>query len=265
MICKRVVLNALVGCFLAIAVAVELNCTSEGRCGNGANTPDDLSGLLQMKTSIGHGHYSPIPCHIHQTWKTSEWQLLPGWVQRSVASFKTQNPKCNHTLWSDADVSAFVKTNYPQHHSTFSSLNAVERADMFRYAVIHHVGGYYADVDVESQAPIETWGIPENMQLVVGYEIGHHLTEAERVAMNFIRTEQFEQWMFGAVAGHPALKRCLDLLEDRQVWGIENTFERTGPALFSDAVHEFLWRYRHQSQLLSVGNQEKGGFPLPAW
>lgn len=185
----------------------------------------------------------PIPCHIHQTWKTSKWDELPDWVKKSVTSFRDKNPGCNHTLWSDADMNSFIETRYPQLQEAWNALKPVQRADLFRYAVIHQFGGYYSDADVECMKPIKDWGVPEGVELAVGYETGYHLKEKQRKQLLFARPEQFEQWTFGAKAGHPALKRCLELFQRKRSWGVEQTVELTGPALFSDAVHEFLWRF----------------------
>lgn len=187
-------------------------------------------------------HGSPIPCHIHQTWKSSKWEELPAWVQSSVSSFKLVNPGCNHTLWSDTDVKSFMARHYP-HLEAFQALTPVQRADIFRYAVIHSLGGFYADSDVDCLKPIQEWGLASGTELAVGYETGFHLTEEERKKLGFGRNEQLEQWMFAAVAGHPALKRCLELFETKREWGVEDTIELTGPSLFSDSVHEYLWRY----------------------
>jgi hypothetical protein len=205
-----------------------------------------------MKSGIRKANASSIPCSIHQTWKTNDVEQLPSWVASSVMSFKTMNPECSHTLWSDADVASFMETKYPQLQEAFVALRPVERADIFRYAVVHSLGGFYSDVDVTCRRPIKDWGIPRQTELVVGYETGRHLSEKERQDTGFIRTEQFEQWTFGATAGHPALKKCLELFEEKREWGIENTLELTGPALFSDAVHEFLWKYGHPKPIGAV-------------
>lgn len=220
--------------------------------------PNDVEGhIASMPTPTSEvlsAHGMVIPCHIHQTWKTNEWAELPDWVQTSVTSFKGVNPGCNHTLWSDADIVAFIGEKFPAMRESFLELAPVQRADMFRYAVIYHFGGIYADVDVTCSKPINEWGVPPDTEFIVGYETAHHLSEREREQLLFGRPEQFEQWMFGAIAGHPALKRCLDSFAQRRMWGVQDTIELTGPSLFSDSVHEFLWQYGKPTALPDVEN-----------
>lgn len=162
-------------------------------------------------------------------------------MQRVAKTFRAVNSGCQHKIWSDQEVDHFMKTFYPDIAAAFPVLKPVERADIFRYAIIHKMGGFYADMDVLQIKPFRSWGVPADTELVVGYETEHPLAEGYRQNVGFTRSEQIEQWFFGAVAGHPALEKCLELFEKRRQWGIEETTEFTGPGLFSDAVHEYLW------------------------
>lgn len=162
-------------------------------------------------------------------------------MQGSVLSFRSMNPQCKHKIWDDAAVEDFMKQNYPDLEEAWPILNPVERADLFRYAVVHKMGGFYADIDVLCLKPLEEWHIPDDAELVVGYENGWHFNESTRLQAGFTRNEQLEQWLFGAAPGHPALKRCLDLYQSKRQWVMDTVVELTGPATFSDAVHEYFW------------------------
>lgn len=190
---------------------------------------------------------SAIPCWIHQTWKTSNVSQLNFMQSNSLESFKTLNPSCQHTLWSDADMAEFMMSEYPEFKKQWPKLKPIERADLFRYAVVHKHGGFYADLDVECLIPIKDWGIGDSIELVLGYETGWHLSEKERKWVGFARSEQFEQWLFAAVPGHPLLRSTLDLFMKKYMWLIDDTIELTGPGLFSDAAHTYLFSLTNSS------------------
>eukprot|EP00913_Durusdinium_trenchii_P002445 g2259.t1 len=79
-----------------------------------------------------------------------------------------------------------------------------------------------------------------DVNFLVGYEAGHQLTESERGDVGFTRVEQLEQWFLASAPGNPVLLRSLEILKEKFLWKIRETVELTGPATFSDAVHEFL-------------------------
>lgn len=212
-----------------------------------------IKGITDQIIGSSVSDKSAIPCSIHQTWKTNDISLLGKDRSSSVQSFKELNPDCSHKLWSDVQVDAFIKEEYPELWKIWTSLEPIQRADLFRYAVILRHGGYYADVDVNCLKPIKDWGIAPSTKLVLGYETGWHLSNAELNSSGFPRSEQFEQWLFAAAPGHPVLSNMLDLSLKRYQGEIRETMELTGPALFSDAVHEYLSRVGRE---IADGNME---------
>mmetsp|Transcript_157688 Transcript_157688/g.278334 ORF Transcript_157688/g.278334 Transcript_157688/m.278334 type:complete len:325 (-) Transcript_157688:69-1043(-) len=228
----------------------EADCSFEG-----ANFLQLTSTVMRGSAShVGNVGSSKIPCYIHQTWKTDDMSKLENEdMQESVRSLQRLNPECKHKIWSDQDVDAFMKKNHPELYWAWPRLKPVERADLFRYAVVHKLGGFYADMDVRMLKPIREWEIPGDTELLVAYEIGWHLREENRDSAGIPRNELFEQWFFGSVPGHPVLKECLSLFETRWKWGVEDIAELTGPAIFSDAVHEHFWSAIANKTRRSVG------------
>jgi len=217
------------------------------------------------------GLRAPIPCRIHQTWKTNNEKLLPAEVFESVQSFRQMNPDCEHKLWSDAEADAMIKDHYPEVLTAYNNLDQpVQRADLFRYAIVHRYGGFYVDADVKCLRPVRSWA-PTNVSLLVGYENTKFLNEEERIANGFARGDQFEQFMFGAVAGHPVMKRCLEIFLLKNKWGIKGVLELTGPGTFSDAVHEFLLHFDsaagRQTLIEEIAGHEgnRSGVPTDHW
>ncbi|CAE7299377.1 och1, partial [Symbiodinium sp. CCMP2456] len=175
---------------------------------------------------------------IHQTWKTHR---LDSTSEEWFATWSDKNPTCEHKLWNDTEVAALVQSTSPDViWPIWQGLLPVERADAFRYLVLWAYGGYYADIDVSCLVPISKMQLPNETDMIVGYETGRHLTEGERESVQFARTDQFEQWFFASAPRNPVLLRCLELIRQKFGWRIESTEELTGPATFTDAVHEFL-------------------------
>eukprot|EP00930_Biecheleria_cincta_P044001 TRINITY_DN30182_c0_g2_i1.p1 TRINITY_DN30182_c0_g2~~TRINITY_DN30182_c0_g2_i1.p1 ORF type:complete len:356 (+),score=50.24 TRINITY_DN30182_c0_g2_i1:71-1138(+) len=199
--------------------------------------------LIQKTNARSNASKNPdsnmhIPCHIHQQWKTQE---LDTEQQQSADSWKSMNPECKYTLWTDKDIESFMRKNF--HNSLWpiwKYLQPIQRADAFRYAVLLHEGGYYADIDVDCMQPIKDWPVPKDISLLLGYEHSYHLGEEERKHVVFSRSEQIQNFFLGSAPGHQVLKRCLEILRMKFRWGVEDTLELTGPATLSDAAHEFL-------------------------
>lgn len=207
--------------------------------------------LLQISHAIdASGFMGRIPCHIHQQWKTRE---LSSEQQNSANSWKTKNPGCNYTLWTDEDIETFMQTSFKDSiWSIWQYLKPIQRADAFRYAVLLKYGGFYADIDVDCVQPLKDWPVSKDISLILGYESSYHLGEETRKQVVFTRSEQVQNFFLASTPGHKVLKRCLEILQMKFNWGIEDTLELTGPATLSDAAHEFL---------LKTADTKPGGDP----
>ena len=89
---------------------------------------------------------------IHQTWKTKD---IPHQFLEYYESWSKLNPDYKHILWDDRDCYGFIQKYYSEFLDTYNRLSRpVERADLFRYLVVYHYGGVYADIDCECIKPI---------------------------------------------------------------------------------------------------------------
>ena len=83
--------------------------------------------------------------NIHQTWKSHN---VPEHLKKQVRSWREQNPNCRYKLWDDKECYLFIKDKFPDFLKTYNLLNKpVMKADLFRYLVVYHYGGVYADID----------------------------------------------------------------------------------------------------------------------
>ena len=167
-------------------------------------------------------------------------------------TWKALNPGCEYKLWNDTEVEALVQeTSKDLIWPIWDGLKPVERADAFRYLVIYEKGGYYADVDVSCERPIHEYPVPLDARMVVGYQGGFRMPDSTQQASPLQRVEQFEQWFFASAPKNPVLLRTLEIIRQKFNWRVHNPCELTGPATFSDAIHEYL----NQSDMGAIADE----------
>lgn len=160
----------------------------------------------------------PIPPLIHQTWKTSN---IPLRWRHLVDSVKRNHPEWTYHLWSDEEMEAHVLDNHPALYPVYMAFEKnVMRADVFRYVVMHDLGGLYCDLDYEFLRP---------------YPYG----EAELVLMEESSEEdggrQIANYVFASAPGHRFWKDVLDDLVRNPpiVTSANDVTGATGPGLIS--------------------------------
>lgn len=107
--------------------------------------PSSSPSLLDLVPKVVHltvEGRSKIPCHMLPTIKS--WpELNPGW---------------RLWLWDAQDRNRLIAYAFPRWRAYYEALPAgVERADLFKYAVLSEIGGVYADIDAECRMPIDKW------------------------------------------------------------------------------------------------------------
>jgi mannosyltransferase OCH1-like enzyme len=160
-----------------------------------------------------------IPHLIHQTWKTASVPLRWRHLVRSV---KRNHPGWTYRLWTDEEMDTHVAANHPDLHPVYRAFEKnVMRADVFRYVVMHDLGGLYCDLDYEFLRPYP-YG---DAQVVLGEERspgdGH---------------QQVANYVFASVPGHPLWKDMLDDLVANPpiVTTVDDIVGATGPGFLSD-------------------------------
>lgn len=184
---------------------------------------------------------APIPAILHQTWKSAD--NIPTKSQACMASWKKLNPTWEFRFYDDKACMDFVAAQYPQYLKTYQALELpVQRADLFRYMVIYHYGGFYADLDTTCRKTIEP--LREHGDGVVGVEF-------------YTPWLQYLQWFFGAKARNPCLQSVLDVVMERlakprdrhpDLWVLYST----GPHAFTEGVRRVLRKEPHRMQVHDV-------------
>jgi mannosyltransferase OCH1-like enzyme len=142
----------------------------------------------------------PIPRVVHQLWKTED---IPARWQDAVASVKRYHKGWEYRLWTDAQVDAYVREHQPRFYPVFAGFDRhIMRVDVFRYILMHDIGGVYCDLDYEFVRPFD-YG---DADLVLSLEFD----EAYGDDMN-----QVANYVFASAKGHPLWRDVLDGLEQQ--------------------------------------------------
>ena len=169
---------------------------------------------------------------IHQTWKTED--TLTSDMKYSISEWKRLHPHLVHRFWDDEACDEFMRERYLEFYPTYVDLPfGVQKADMFRIAVLHDRGGIYADTDLVPNVVIDEsplWG--KGDLIFASWE------------------NQTNAFMISKRRGHPALLKALQLIVVRhrrcRLFGVYQSVWRivwypmiiyvTGPALVRAAV-----------------------------
>ena len=183
-----------------------------------------------------------IPRIIHQTYKTSD---VPDRVKGLMRTWAEKNPGWKTRFYNDAECYKFVEREFPEYHDAYVSLpKDVERSDFFRYLIVLHTGGVYADIDTECRQPMDSY-LRSTDTLVVGWE-NEFRTDEMAYSRHFVRRRQVLNWVFAGAPGHPALREICDHIARSAHRVFTNntnrdTLERTGPGAFTDVIVRQFW------------------------
>lgn len=200
-----------------------------------------------------------IPRILHQTFKAKE--AIKSVDQLRMKTWEALNPTWTVMLWDDQACTTFVETEYPDLYPTYAGLaKNVERADFFRYLVVYHYGGLYADTDVTCLQPMDQW-LPPSAELVVGLE--NEFPSAELAgARQYACARQYLQWAFLARKGAPLLKAAVDRILHPEI-GLPagdtkarkadlTTLELTGPGMWTQEIFKYVGGLVDEGQSLDA-------------
>ncbi|MGH1329343.1 MAG: glycosyltransferase [Paracoccaceae bacterium] len=194
-----------------------------------------------------------IPKISHQTWHSPSYTRNDG----TPASWKALNPGWEYRLWLDDALEAFVAQSYPEFIALYRGYPlAVQRADLGRYLLLHHFGGFYADMDTDCLAPLDP--IAQEARIV--------LCDEPRAQWGPARDFGLDRLLFNGTmaspAGHPFWLHLARLAERCKSAAAKNVLISTGPVLLTAAVQS--WPQKGDFSLNSChlfAPQESGGAP----
>jgi len=178
-----------------------------------------------------------IPKILHQTWKSG---TLPAEFEHYRDSWLGHHPTWEHRFYDDAACHAFVGSCGQPWGDLYASLpTAIQRADLFRYLVVHEKGGVYADIDMVCYRPIDE--LLEGGSCVLSVEA--HLTGQRRRELGFGTPRQLANCIFAAKRGDPFLGVLLAHIADLEVLRFtvhadNDVEESTGPRMLTRLFEE---------------------------
>lgn len=170
-----------------------------------------------------------IPKNIFQTHKSKQYILGKTKILNAVLSWTKYQPEYNYYFYDDHLCEKFMREKMGGDiYRAYCRLPmAVMKADLWRYCVIYHYGGIYADTDTICKLNPHLF-INDSLLTIVP-ENNYHLC----------------QWVFSAPKGSPILKSVIDLSVERiltisEIKGEHIIHYLTGPAVFTDGIEKYL-------------------------
>ena len=173
-----------------------------------------------------------IPRIIHQTWKSDR---LPERFRPFQHSWRRHHPSWEYCFYDDESCRALVAKAYPSLLTMYDECPyGVQRADIFRYLVVAHKGGVYADMDTECIQSVDS--LLEGRAAVFGVE--DVLTERRARQLNLRHRERIANFIFAAEAEHPVFDHVVTWLASLPgSWDMhDEVLETTGPGMLTNVV-----------------------------
>lgn len=175
-----------------------------------------------------------IPRIIHQTWKS---ERLPTRFRTFQDSWRRHHPNWDYRFYDDDACRQVVADAFPGLLPMYDRCpHPVQRADIFRYLVVAHEGGLYADMDMECLRPVDQ--LLEGRRAVFGVEDFLSARRARRLDLR--HRERIANFIFAAEAGHPIFREIVAWLEELPgPWDMEReVLETTGPGMLTNLVQD---------------------------
>ena len=171
---------------------------------------------------------SLIKKNIFQTHKTMIYVNSQPKLLKAIKSWIIYTNEFNYYFYNNQMCDDFIKKNFDENtYKAYSMLPmAVMKADLWRYCVIYHYGGIYADVDTVCKI---------NPNLFINDSLLTIIPENET---------HICQWVFSAPKNSPILKTIIDLSVERilitPIKGEHIIHYLTGPTVFTDGIEMYL-------------------------
>ena len=198
-----------------------------------------------------------IPKIIHQTWKDHDLpQSFNTWRQ----SWLSRHPDWEYRFYTDEDCVAFVEKEFPEWFDIYNQYSKpVQRADLFRYLIIYHNGGLYADMDMECFKPVDK--LFEQKACV--FSIEAHVTAKLQRELNYPDSYQVANCVFAACPNDPLLWHILNRVKSLSSLAIQNDSDvedSTGPRMLTRLFQKMSKELQSQVTILPQINLMSPGF-----
>jgi hypothetical protein len=140
--------------------------------------------------------FMSIPKIIHYCWLSND--PVPENYQKYMNSWGTKLPDYQFILW---DTKRFDVNKIPWTKQSFDVKLYAFASDYIRLYAVYTCGGIYLDMDMEI---VKSFDPLLNEEIVLAYE--NHISD------------NLEAGCFGAIKGHPYIKKCMEYFETRNFY-----------------------------------------------
>ena len=167
-----------------------------------------------------------IPKLLHQTYASTN---LPPRLSRFQITWKQHHPEWEYRLWSDEDIREFFSHHYSWFIPIFNDYpHPIMRVDAFRYFLLYHYGGFYADLDSECFSSLNPL-IEKNILLTEESSAHIQKGKAHKRGLPYIVSNAF----MGSMPKHSFWSHVIDLLQkNKDAWDL---LDATGPFMLTKA------------------------------
>lgn len=186
---------------------------------------------------------------IYQTWETRQ---LGKTHAREIEKFRAQNPEFDFVLLEGCQIDEFMEKEFEGH----PILNVYKngkfgpfRTDIWRYCFIYKRGGFYFDINKGLKEPILSQ-LPTDATAWICYEttLSGLYPPLRAAPLMQYPNNLLTNWGFAFAAGHPMLKRAIDLIcayyplfAGKEFAQPKNAIIKlTGPGILTLAWHQYL-------------------------
>jgi mannosyltransferase OCH1-like enzyme len=163
-----------------------------------------------------------IPNIIFQTYKSDKLPWITKW---HIKKMRRINSDYDYQFYDDARIDQFIQNEFDAEvYSLYKKIKfGAAKADFFRYAILFKYGGVYVDIDSLITKKLSDFILPTD-QAIISLESN---------------LKYYVQWALVYEAGHPFLKKTLDLVIDnlRENRFPHSVHDMTGPAAYSTAIN----------------------------
>ena len=155
-----------------------------------------------------------IPKIIIQTWKSTVIPLKYELLQKGLVE---KNPDYEYLFFTDENIDAFLKKEYPEYYITFQKLPIlIQKIDFFRYIAVYHYGGFYFDLDMECLEPLGDDLLKYRNVIPVDDKFMQSKKDINREWINVENGQQIilGQYAFGAVKKSRFMKFLIDNIHE---------------------------------------------------
>lgn len=178
-----------------------------------------------------------IPRIIHYCWLSNDPQ--PEGIRRCIASWRKYMPDYELRLWNmdSLDYNAVPFTRDALAHRKWAFVS-----DYVRLYALYHEGGIYLDSDVQAFGFLD-------MMLEDDFFSGLEMRDKEHTQIFM------EAAIMGSTPGHPFVKECLDIYNQRLFIQADGTLDLTPiPTILSDILEKkYSWKREDKTQHLDDG------------